>query len=1141
MKLIGSFDTDALNERILAAISSRPRGGLDDPLLVLVPTRRLAARLKRDVLDRTSACLQLHVETHLGFCRRVLEFALQPSFRLVPDAVVERWIAAALSGTEAGAPKGDPAAYDHWRRFPGARRALVGAVRDLREAGLRAKELRGRVAPELYRLCADVERSLERALRAGWTDTAGIVASALPHVSDFLAAKKIARSFHYGAYELVGMNSDLARVVDAHAPMEFLLPAASGTPAGRYSARFVASLGDDVEHVSLRTDRDAGSPRDEWIAALAEIGAASDPPREPPAANGGPRLELVTAPSEAAELEAAVFRALRFHRDDGIDWSDLAIVPRSLEPYATSIPFVSRKLNVPLSTSARSPLRRERTVSAFFALLQVLAGDFERAAVIDLFRRRILRADSHRSPEDDSSAALSSEDIDRCDRVSREAGISSGLDAWRRIPEWLEIHSGEDGSRWVRGRPTATEDDLRDERAKRSGDSTGTPRRDTVETRPERSRRSITALLDRLDELEDDAEAWRAARTFAEHHAALRAIAKRRLPPSDRWAPNGLESLFEALEALGEVTDSEPVSAIEVLRTLEEFALSATMPPPPDGEPALRVLDLMQARGHRFHALIWIGFHRGSFPRRGRPDTVLGDASRERIAAATGRLLPLSRDADDEERLLLATTLAGVRERLVVSSLRSDASGRPLGRSPALREVARLFSAGASTESLLDPDAENLHRPEAVPAHPAERVRVLASSARFGALAAGDALVAAGVEGGPPAAAHAAATLAIGSPALTAALAWVEAVEDLRSDRARADVDAMLGADFGVTREWSPTALERLGRCPQAFFFRDVLGVEELAEEADPHDLEFRVLGLAVHEALDSLYRKIATEPGWNSPVDDLRGAALRAVGHHWQHAFDRAASPSLRRLRGLYGALATRWLKAIESFVTGDVTRLANARSVDLEHTLRARIDLPSGAALDVAGRFDRLVRSPDGTSIGDYKTGGKLADRARLGAILAGEHVQLALYREIVAAAEGLDVDSVTATLLGVGPSYPSAESLSSTARGESSARLDLSDAERRGFLESLEVAANLATNGWFPLRKGSWCRYCAHRRTCRRSFEPTSERALRDERLADFMAVQEKRRGRETLAAVRAERPAGPSAQTRVKTPHEGREGP
>jgi ATP-dependent helicase/DNAse subunit B len=105
------------------------------------------------------------------------------------------------------------------------------------------------------------------------------------------------------------------------------------------------------------------------------------------------------------------------------------------------------------------------------------------------------------------------------------------------------------------------------------------------------------------------------------------------------------------------------------------------------------------------------GLQEGEFPRRARPEPLLGEEERRRIAEASGLLLADAQDVLAAERYLLYAVLSRPEELLFLSWHDADDDGEPVSRSLFVDDVCDLFTDD------LERDAQRLAReePSAVP------------------------------------------------------------------------------------------------------------------------------------------------------------------------------------------------------------------------------------------------------------------------------------------------------------------------------------------------------------------------------------------------------------------------------------------
>ncbi len=577
------------------------------------------------------------------------------------------------------------------------------------------------------------------------------------------------------------------------------------------------------------------------------------------------------------------------------------------------------------------------------------------------------------------------------------------------------------------------------------------------------------------------------ARTWRAHADAFAEIT------SDAGNDAGLAQLFQSMREIETLLgDERSVTCKEARFWLDARVDAARRPPGGASDGGVRILDAMQARGMTFAHVGLAGMNTGIFPRIAREDPFLSDASRSRLREATGQPLPIAAESHAEEHLLLAMVLRQARTQLRVSWQRADESAKPLVPSLALRDVAQFARLGADA---MDVEAVAT----ALPAHPHSRLAAWAQ--RPGLLDRRDeTLLAAlasenGAEAGPAVASR--------RPECASGIALIAATESF--DPTPGVYDGRIGV-ARVRETISATALERLGRCPLQFFFRDVLRVE--AQKTPPTALtaDPASIGSRVHDTLREVYARLRDEGGFSGGTIDVRveraQAILREAWNATAGEDDAARAARLPILERIAGGI---WLKTLDAFLDADLRRMAGEGLApeEFEHEKVGRIPGgPQGVIL--RARFDRVLGGPEGSIVSDYKTGGKLKDRVQIGAMLSGEELQVPLY----ALLSGFPVE-----LLGAGPTHnPSID----VVRFE---RFKTED-QRQGFLETLGVLVALADSGRFPIHPGGHCDWCDYHSACRRGHPPTLFREDRAADVEDARACWGKTAKKPSIAAVRAE---------------------
>jgi ATP-dependent helicase/nuclease subunit B len=1061
MRVLAHADPFVLETEMLDRVAAAKAEDPLAPLLVVVPTARLVAHVRRRIAERTGACLGVHVLHHRALALSILDGIVGS-----PHRVASRPLLLAILSRVLDRIHDNPLAR-FVRARPGAAKALLGTLRDLRDAGVESRELgaavRGSGEEALAQVYEAYSAGLASLAAAGLADDAALARAATGAASAF--AKRFAAIVHHGAYELIGVHLDLVRALDLGRGVVFLSPIEPGARVSEYAERFaerhLLSPGEKVERLEHR----AGGLLGERLGALYDEAAQPGPL---PAG----RVRLRHAQGARTEIETAVRHALSSVAA-GVAPDGIAIVARSLGPYAAAVEEILDDGGLAHTSSLAVPLRRDPFVRDLLTLLRAVADAFPRQRTAEILASPRLRWEAFGidvPPPGDVAEAW-----------SRQAGIVGGVEEWTT---WL--------ADWA-GRPRHDESATAEERSA-----------------AERGARGRFAQARRIgDAVVALSERCRAARAldWAAHADEVERLARDAFVSGGDGRPEepigAFAGLLAEMRALKEVLgDGRPVPFAEMVAWLEEAVGDATLSPRRSDDGGLRVLDAMQARGLTFERVLLVGMNSGAFPRVAREDPFLSDGTRAGLSETIGRPVPVKRDGAAEERLLLALVLGSARNGLDVSWQRADDSGRTRTASIALREIGRIALGSADLDRVRD-------SADGVPAHPRFRLEHLARDP--GLLSPDEETLLVALRGRRSEAA-AAALAGRDAGALARGVLMLQSTESF--DPACTTYDARVGAGRVALDRVAVTALEQLGRCPLQFFFRHVLKVYELEEPASAFEIAEWDLGERVHALLESLYARLRDEELFGTGrAGDLVSRAEAVLPDEWDRAVGETGARFAERLPVLWGIERERWLAALLAFVREDLARLAtegwSPRS--FEETRRAPVDLDEGVVLEIEGRLDRTFRRDGGILVGDYKTSGDLEERASETAMLKGTTLQVPLY---AAVARGASVE-----LLGVGP-----EHAPGTGRRAEHRRVVFPGFSRpeveAGFRETARVLVRLARSGRFPLRKGRHCSWCPYAGACRRNDPPTAHREEHAPDTRDFRDLAEKnRRDRPTLERVRA----------------------
>jgi ATP-dependent helicase/DNAse subunit B len=158
-----------------------------------------------------------------------------------------------------------------------------------------------------------------------------------------------------------------------------------------------------------------------------------------------------------------------------------------------------------------------------------------------------------------------------------------------------------------------------------------------------------------------------------------------------RALAGGRSALAELRELARYAPEAAPAMAGELASALASVEVNSGELP---GRGLVAVLDPLQLRARRVRALFVSGLQEGVFPLGARPQPLLGERERSRVAEASGLLLGEPEETLAAERYLLYAVLSRPEERLTLSWHESDDDAAPLSRSLFVDDVCDLFDAG---------------------------------------------------------------------------------------------------------------------------------------------------------------------------------------------------------------------------------------------------------------------------------------------------------------------------------------------------------------------------------------------------------------------------------------------------------------
>ncbi len=436
----------------------------------------------------------------------------------------------------------------------------------------------------------------------------------------------------YGFDDLTRLQIDaietLGRVLDLEVTVSLAYEPGRTAFAGRAST-FHALAPLAAEHRALppRADYYAEGSR----SALAHLERSLF---EPAARRVDPAgvVELLQGGGERAELELIAQRVAGL-LEQGMPAHEIAVIVRRPEQSAGLVAEVFGAAAIPFAMPIRRPFGDSAVGRALIGLLRSVPGS-DGAPVGspgDLFAW--LRAPGQlKRPEL----------VDSLERTVRRDGLSAG----QTRAQWEERH-------W----PLESIDRLADAQ-----------------------RRSPSALIERAArELEWIFSAPRRGRASVLGEVEM---------DEARALAGGRQALAELRELSRFAADTVPASAAELAESLAGVEVYAGELP---GLGAVAVLDPLSLRARRVRALFASGLQEGVFPEHGRPQPLLSEEQRSRIALASGLRLGEPEDALASERYLLYAVLSRPEEQLALSWHESDDDAGPLSRSLFVDDVCDLF------------------------------------------------------------------------------------------------------------------------------------------------------------------------------------------------------------------------------------------------------------------------------------------------------------------------------------------------------------------------------------------------------------------------------------------------------------------
>jgi len=397
-------------------------------------------------------------------------------------------------------------------------------------------------------------------------------------------------------------------------------------------------------------------------------------------------IRLFSAVNRRAEVHGVARELRRLAREEGLRWSDMAVVTRDLPAYQETIQHVFSAYDLPFFLDNKRPILHHPLLELLMSVLEVAQQDWSYEPLFRALKTGFF--------------PLSQDSLDRLENYCLAHGIRGG--AWTTGKEWHYQF------RWLAGDQEAQlqvdkEQEARINQARQTVLSSLQPFVTAITSFEEPQ--DTTANSVPPTTLPSNNPRLIKVRTVTE--ALYNLLLSLNVPDSlEHWATSARDSgdLVEARlqeqiwDAVLEVLDEMITGLGEESLELQDYALilasgleNLKLGLIPPGLDQILVGSLDRSRNPELRILFLLGANEGTLPARPAPDGVLDREEREQLEHLGLTLAPKGKAQLYEEQFFIYTGLTQARDRLYITYPLTDEEGKGLTISPVITRLKALF------------------------------------------------------------------------------------------------------------------------------------------------------------------------------------------------------------------------------------------------------------------------------------------------------------------------------------------------------------------------------------------------------------------------------------------------------------------